>query len=29
MEELKGLFTIIRMKALSEVCLGPWRLEIY
>ena len=29
MKKLKDLFTIIKMKALSEVNLGPWRLEVY
>ena len=29
MKDLKDLFTIIRMKTLSEVDPGPWRLEVY
>ena len=29
MKKPKDLFTIIRMKTLSELNLGPWRLEVY
>ena len=29
MDMIKDLFTIIRMKKLSEVNLGPSRLEVY
>ena len=29
MKKLKDSFRIIRMNTLSEVNLGPWRLEVY
>ena len=29
MKDLKDLITIIRMKTLSEVDPGLWRLEVY
>ena len=29
MKKLKGLFKIIRKQTISEVNLGPWRLDVY
>ena len=29
MKKLKDMLTIIRMQTLSEINLGPWRLEVY
>ena len=29
MKKLKDLYAIIGMETLSEVDLGPWRLEVY
>ena len=28
MKKLKDMFMIVRMQTLSEVNLGPWRLEV-
>ena len=29
MKKLKDMFMAIRKQTLSEVNLGPWRLEVY